>query len=163
MKTYAQKIIEANAELARLRAEIQSYVAKSDAGEDVTGQIDDLTIKAETCQAEITRLERIEKAMGQRAKPVDGDDDDEPAEIDPKTGTAKPLQRIAKAKSGDLLARMLIARGIASIKRESLVDVVAKLFPKTTPCWRLPSRRPMPPTRQRTAGPPSWSAPRRAA
>ena len=131
MKTIAQSIVEKKAELTTLKDDVNAAVAKMEAGEDVGAVVDDLTLKIEAAEKDLDRLERVEKAMGLRAKAAKEIDD--VTEIDPVTGEAKPLQRIGKRaepKPGEFLARMAIARGIAHIERASLTDIVAKLYPK---------------------------------
>jgi hypothetical protein len=133
MKTIAASIIEKQTELTQLKDALSQHVAKMEAGEDVGAEVDDLTLKAEAAGKDLERLERIEKAVGQRAKPVAGpEEDDEPVETDPKTGITRPLIRIRKAaepKAGEFLARMAIARAQALIDQKPLESVVAKLYP----------------------------------
>ena len=132
MKTIAQSIVEKQAELKTLRDDITAAVAKMEAGEDVGAEIDDLTLKAEATEKDLDRLQRVEKAMGQRAKAAD-DSDGAVVEVDAKTGQTTPLQRLAKKadpKPGELIARMAIAHGVAKTQREPLLEVVARLYPK---------------------------------
>jgi HK97 family phage major capsid protein len=129
MKTIAQSIVEKKAELTELRDTLTATVAKHEAGEDQAEVIDDLTVKIEKAAQEVERLERVEKAMGQRAKPLD---DDGASQVDPKTGAVTPLLRIGKKedpKAGTLLAKMGIAHAIAKADRMGLVEVVSRIYP----------------------------------
>ena len=129
MKTIAQSIVEKKAELTELRDTLTATVAKHEAGEDQAELIDDLTVKIEKAAQEVERLERVEKAMGQRAKPLD---DDGATAVDPKTGKVTPLLRLGKKddlKAGTLLAKMGIAHAIAKAERTDLVQVVSRLYP----------------------------------
>jgi HK97 family phage major capsid protein len=130
MKTIAQSIVEKKAELVQLKDALMATVARGDAGEDVKLEVDDLTIKVEQGEDELQRLQRVEKAMGQRALPAG--DDDGVVEVDPTTGVTKSLHRIGKKtepKAGDLLARVIIARGLAAAQRKELTEIVSKVYP----------------------------------
>lgn len=129
MKTITQQIAEKQAELKSLRTSLDAERLRLEAGEDANTEIDDLTLKIEAAEKDGERLLRIEKAMGQRAKPVDSEGVEE---IDQTTGKATPLQRIGKKaepKAGEFIARMTIARGIAHVERRSLASVVAEMYP----------------------------------
>jgi HK97 family phage major capsid protein len=134
MKTIAQSIIEKTAELAQLRTELQAFVAKSEAGEDVAALVDDLTVKAEKAEEELARLQRVEKALGQRARPLEGGEGGAGGAAGGAGGGAPAIVRgglkyTKDSPAGLLMARMCIARTMAHLEKVPLADMVARMFP----------------------------------
>jgi HK97 family phage major capsid protein len=110
MKTISQRIEEAQKSLVETRDELTALVAKMDQGEDVGIAIDELTIKSEQQEADLERLQRVEKSLAAKSEPVE-------KSVSAPAILSNPGARVPDSKKADLLVKSALCAFDAYVKR----------------------------------------------
>ncbi len=111
MATLAERIVDAQNELVRLKDALTDHIKTDDADENVTVELAD---KIEKQEAALGSLKRAEKALGNITE-----------KQEPKGETRRPFAAPAKKSApGDLIIRSAVIQVLAHIERRSAIDVL---------------------------------------
>lgn len=111
MATFAERIVDAQNELVRLKDALTDHIKADDADENVTVELADKIEKQETALAS---LKRAEKALGTLTERQE-------QKSEPRRPFAAPAKKTAP---GDLIIRSAVVQVLAHIERRSAVDVL---------------------------------------
>jgi HK97 family phage major capsid protein/HK97 family phage prohead protease len=111
MATLAERIVDAQNELVRLKDALTDHIKADDADENVTVELAD---KIEKQEAAMGSLKRAEKALGNITE-----------KQEPKGEPRRPFAAPAKKSApGDLIIRSAVVQVLAHIERRSAIDVL---------------------------------------
>ncbi|MEH3121989.1 MAG: phage major capsid protein [Sphingomonas phyllosphaerae] len=116
MATLAERIVDAQNELVRLKDALTEHVKADDADETVTIELADKIEKQETA---VASLKRAEKALGTITEKQ------EPKGTDPRRPFAAPAKKTAP---GDLIVRSAVVQVLARIEGRSVLDVLTARY-----------------------------------
>lgn len=114
MATLAERIVDAQNELVRLKDVLTDHIKADDADENVTIELAD---KIDKQEASLAGLKRAETALAVKTARTD----DTPAAAAPRRPFAAPAKKTAP---GDLIIRSAVVQVLAHIERRSALDVL---------------------------------------